>query len=117
MADIRIVTPEELTERERKPRTRPGRQRSPERTRAIEAFKASLQDVEPGFGADVFLQEGEDKRKVRQNLKAAADELNLALDFRPVKDATRMHFRVITPEEHAAKPRRGAGPVQQANNA
>jgi len=106
MADIRIVTPEELQERN-KPKGRPGRQRSPERTRIIEAYKAALEDVQPGYGADVLLEEGEDKRTVRQNLKAAADELNLIFDFRPVKDATRIHFRVITPEEHAAKPRRG----------
>ena len=59
MADIRIVTPEELQERENKPKGRAGRQRSPERTRAIEAYKQALQDAQPGYGADVILQEGE----------------------------------------------------------
>ncbi len=111
MADIRIVTPQELHEREHKPKGRAGRQRSPERTRVIEAYKAVLQDVQPGYGADVILEEGEDKRKVRQDLKAAADELNLIFEFRPIyKDTARMHFRVITPEEKAAKPKRGGRP-------
>ncbi len=110
MADIRIVTPQELHERAHKPKGRVGRQRSPERTAAIEAYKAALQDVQPGYGVDVMLEEGEEKRKVRQNLKAAAQDLNLRLDFHPVKDTARMHFRVITPEEKAAKPKRGGRP-------
>ena len=103
MADIRVVTPEELQERE-KPKGRPGRQRSPERTRIIEGYKQALQDVQPGYGADVYLEEGEDKRQVRQNLKAAAKELNLAFDFRPVKDTARLHFRVLPPEEPQPEP-------------
>ena len=110
MADIRIVTPAELQERENKPKGRAGRQRSPERTRAIEGYKAVLQDVQPGYGADVILEEGEDKRQVRQNLKAAAQDLNLAFDFRPIKDRSRIHFRVITPEEKAAKSKRAGRP-------
>ena len=110
MADIRIVTPQELQEREHKPKGRIGRQRSPERTRIIEAYKVVLQDVQPGYGGDVILEEGEEKRMVRQNLKAAAADLNLIFDFRPVKDKSRMHFRVITPEEAAAKPKRGGRP-------
>ena len=44
---------------------------------------------------------------IRQNLKAAAGELGLTLDFRRIKDPMRIHFRVITPEEHAARPQRG----------
>ncbi len=103
MDNIRIVTPEELQERD-KPKGRPGRQRSPERTRAIEAYKAALQGVQPGFGADVVIEEGEDKRKVRQNLKAAAAELNLIFDFRPIKDTSRLHFRVLPPEEPQPEP-------------
>ena len=58
----------------------------------------------------MLLSEGEDKRVVRQNLKAATDKLNLTLDFRPIKDPTRIHFRVITSEERAARPRRGGRP-------
>ena len=84
-----------------------GRRRSPERTRIIEAYKAALQDAQPGYGADVHLEEGDDKRTVRQNLKAAAEELNVALDFRPIRDPNRIHFRVITPEEQAARPKCG----------
>ncbi len=38
MADIRIVSPEELQERERKPTGRAGRRHSPERTRIIEGY-------------------------------------------------------------------------------
>ena len=36
--------------------------------------------------------------------------MNQALEFRPIKDKTRIHFRVITPEEKAAKPKRGGRP-------
>ncbi len=112
MADIRILSPEELAEREQKPkgRNRSGRRRSEERTRIIEDYKNAMRDASPGFGGDVTLGPGEDKRMVRQNLKAAADELNKALEFRPIKDKSRIHFRVITLEEKAAKPKRGGRP-------
>jgi hypothetical protein len=110
MADIHILTPEALQEREQKPAGRAGRRRSEERTRFIEAYKAALQNAQPGFGGDVVLQEGERKRIVRNNLKEAAKELNLALTFRPIRDPMRMHFRVITPEEAAQQPQRGGRP-------
>jgi hypothetical protein len=110
MADIHILTPEQLQEREQKPTGRAGRRRSEERTNIIEAYKAALQNAQPGFGGDVDLAEGEQKRVVRNNLKEAAQELNLALDFRPIKNPMRMEFRVITPEEAAQKPRRGGRP-------
>jgi|GEM_PF-1340153 len=110
MAEIRILTPEQLQEREQKPKGRSGRRRSEERTRIIEQYKEQLSDVQPGFGGDVHLEESEDKRTVRQNLKTAAQELNLSLEFRPIKDKTRIHFRVITPEQAAGKPRRGGRP-------
>ena len=110
MADIHILTPQELQEREHKTKNRVGRQRSPERTRIIKEYKAALRDVQPGYGADVRLAEGEQKRDVRNNLKAAAQELNLIFDFRPIKDTSRLHFRVITPEEAAARPKRGGRP-------
>ncbi len=64
-----------------------------------------MAEATPGFGADVLLAEGEDKRMVRRNLKAAAAELNQVLDFRPVRDPRRIHFRFITPEAYAAKPK------------
>ncbi len=112
MADIRILTPEELAQREQKPkgRSRSGRRRSEERTRIIEEYKAIMRDAAPGYGGDVMLAPGEDKRMVRQNLKAAADELNKALEFRPIKDKSKIHFRVITQEEKAARPKRGGRP-------
>jgi hypothetical protein len=119
MAEILILTPQELAEREQKPKGkgRSGRRRSEERTRIIEEYKAALRDAEPGFGADVMLAEGEDKRIVRQNLKAAADELNKALEFRPIKDKTRIHFRIITLEEKSKKPRRGGRPRKNQQEA
>lgn len=110
MAEIRILTPQQLEEREQKPKGRSGRRRSEERTRIIEEYKTVLRDVEPGYGGDVNLGENEEKRTVRQNLKAAAQELNMALEFRPIKDKSRIHFRVITPEQAAAKPKRGGRP-------
>ena len=57
------------------------------------------------------------KRLVRQNLKAAAEELGITLDFRPIKDKSRMHVRVITPEEKAAKPPRGGRPRKAESEA
>ena len=112
MAEIQLLSPEQLAEREQKPkgRSRSGRRRSEERTRIIEEYKAVMRKARPGYGADVILGPEEDKRMVRQNLKAAAEELHQALEFRPIKDKTRIHFRVITPEEKAAKPKRGGRP-------
>jgi len=112
MAHINLLTPEQIAEREQKPKTknRSGRRRSEDRTRIIEEYKTILRDAEPGYGGDVILSDGDVKRLVRQNLKAAADELQQALEFRPIKDKTRIHFRVITLEEKAAKPRRGGRP-------
>ncbi len=113
MAEIRILTPQQLEEREQKPKGRSGRRRSEERTRIIEEYKATLQNVEPGYGGDVNLAEDEDKRTVRQNLKTAAQELKLALEFRPIKDKSRIHFRVITTEAAKSKPKRGGRPRKQ----
>ena len=76
----------------------------------IEGFKTELAHATPGYGGDVLLGEDEDKRLVRQNLKAAADELGIALAFRPIRDKNRIHFRVITQEEKAARPPRGGRP-------
>ena len=112
MAEIRILSAEELAAREQKPkgRSRSGRRRSEERTRIIEEYKPAMRDAEPGSGGDVLVAPGDEKRIVRQNLKAAADELNKALEFRPIKDKSRIHFRVITAEEKAARPKRGGRP-------
>jgi hypothetical protein len=111
MATVVILTPEDLQVRDQKSSGtgRSGRRRSPERLRLIEEFKGILADVVPGYGADVALDPNEDKRIVRQNLASAAEDLGIALDFRPIKDKTRIHFRVITIEEKAARPRRGGG--------
>ncbi len=109
MATLNILTPEELAHRDQKSRSKGvgrGRRRSAERTRIIEGFKEVLQQAEPGYGADVLLGEDEHKRTVRQNLKAAADELGMALEFRPIKVKNRIHFRVITLEEKATLPKR-----------
>jgi len=106
MAEIRLLSPDELAAREQKPpRQRGGRRRSPERSHIIDAYKAVLQGALPGSGGDVLLVAGEDKRRVRKDLKEAASELTLALDFRPTKNPTRIHFRVISIEAYAARPR------------
>ena len=117
MAEITLLTPEQLIERQQKPKGqgRSGRRRSAERTRIIEEYKAALQGVQPGYGADVVLADGEEKRIVRQNLKAAAAEQNLGLEFRPLKDPSRIHLRFITIEEQAAKPKRGGRPRKSAS--
>ncbi len=117
MATLNILTPEELASRDQKSRSKGvgrGRRRSAERTRIIEGFKEVLQQAKPGYGADVLLGEDEHKRMVRTNLKDAAGELGLALEFHPFKDKRRMHFRVITLEEKAARPYRGGGRPKKA---
>lgn len=114
MADIRLLTPEQLAERDQKPKGKSGRRRSEERTRIIEEYKAALRDAQPGFGGDVVLDPDEEKRIVRQNLKTAADELNKAIEFRPIKDKSRIHFRIITAEEKASKPKRTGRPRKNA---
>ena len=113
MATLNILTPEELASRDQKSRSKGvgrGRRRSAERTRIIDGFKEVLQQAKPGYGADVLLGEDEHKRTVSQNLKAAADELGMALEFRPIKVKNRIHFRVITLEEKAALPKRPGRP-------
>src|ERR671933_2356319 len=110
MAEITLLTSEQLAERQKpKGKGRTGRRRSPERTRIIEEYKAAMQNAQPGYGADVFLGEGEVKRLVRQNLKAAAAEQNIGVEFHPVKDPSRIHLCFISLEEQAARPRRPGG--------
>ncbi|MDQ5853508.1 MAG: hypothetical protein M3380_15835 [Chloroflexota bacterium] len=115
MAELRLLTPAELAAHEHRQRPgKPGRRRSPEQTRIIAAYKATLQQAHPGFGGEVVLAAEESKRRVRQQLKTAAQELGLALDFRPTKDPTRIYFRVITLEERAAQPKPGGRPRKHA---
>ena len=99
MPTLVLLSPEQLAERLQKPDGRKGRGRSPERARAIEQFKRQLSAAKPGYGADVLLDENEDKQKVRQNIKAAADELTIVVEFTPLRDDRRIHFRVIRPED------------------
>src|SRR4051794_31508145 len=102
MAEITLLTPEQLSEREpKKGQGKGGRRRSPERTRIIEGYKAALQDAQPGYAADIMIESGEDKRVVRQDIKVAADELGKPFEFRPRKDRS-LHIRFITAEEKAA---------------
>lgn len=111
MAEIRLLSPEELATREQKTtKRRSGRRRSHEREQIIAQYKDALMGAQPGFGGEVVLTEGEEKRLVRMNLTTAAAEIGKALEFRPIKDKTRIHFRVITLEERAAKPKRGGRP-------
>lgn len=114
MPEFQILSPEQLAERDTKPKGRSGRRRSPERTRVIEEYKQQLGNVEPGYGVEVALSGDEDKRVVRQNLKSAAQELGLVFEFRPIKDTSRIHFRVLTPEDAAQRPKRGGRPRKQA---
>jgi hypothetical protein len=114
MPSFQILSPEQLAERDTKPKGRSGRRRNPERTRVIEEYKEQLQNVEPGYGVEVSLGEEEDKRIVRQNLKVAAQELGVAFEFRPIKDKSRIHFRVLTTEEAATRPKRGGRPRKNA---
>ena len=53
MAELVLLTPEQLAERAHKPtgQGRLGRRRSPDRTRIIEEYKAALRQALPGMGA------------------------------------------------------------------
>ena len=113
MAQLHHLTPAELAARAQQQGPR-RRGRRPERTRLLEAFKTVLQQAEPGYGGEVVLAAGENKRVVRPLLKVAAAALGYALDFRPTKDPTRIYFRVITPEERAAHPKPGGRPRKRA---
>ena len=108
------MTPAELAAQEQAQRPGWSERSSPERTRLLEAFKAGLQQVEPGYGGEVVLAAGENKRLVRQLLKVATAAVGYALDFRPTKDPTRIYFRVITQEERAAHPKPGGRPRKRA---
>ncbi len=110
MATIHTFSAEEFEERIRKGKAETGRRRSEARTRMIEEYKRALETLEPGAGGEVVLDEGEVKRVERLNLKEAAEELEKALKFYPVRDEKLLTFQVITPEERAAQPRRGGRP-------
>ena len=88
---------------------------------ASSAHKRSLGTGDRGLAtaptsdsADVTFEPGEDKRVVWQDLKVAAAEIGRALEFRRIKDPSRLHFQIVTPEEYAAKPRRGGRPRHPA---
>jgi len=116
MAKLTLLTPEEVTAREEKPKKpRIGRQRSPERLRMLEEYRLALQGAQPGYSGDVVLAEGENKRVVRLLINEAAESLGLALSYRPRRDANLMRFDVITHEEKAARPKRGGRPRKQVD--
>ena len=113
MATMNILTPEELAVRDSRPGSNEsgrGRKRSPERSRLIEGYKELLAQATPGYGADVLLGKDEDRGRVRRQLKVAANDLGMALEFRPIRGKNRMHIRIITLEEKAAKPYYGGRP-------
>ena len=114
MAKVTLLTPEDIKAREEKPKkARMGRQRSPERVRMLEQYRQVLQSAAPGYGGDVVLAEGEQKRVVRLLINEAAESLGLALSYRPRRDPNLMYFDVISPEEKAARPKRGGRPRKQ----
>ena len=116
MAKLTLLTPEEAKARDEKPKKpRQGRQRSPERLRMLEEYRQALQGAAPGYGGDVILAEGEQKRVVRLLINEAAESLGLALSYRPRRDANLMRFDVISQEEKAARPKRGGRPRKQVD--
>ena len=115
MASIQTFTAEEFAERNRKTKSSMGRQRSAERQRVIDQYKQALQDLEPGAGGEVVLDEGEVKRTVRLIITDAAKEVDKPLKFYPVRDQHLIKFQVITPAEKAAQPKRGGRPKKAAS--
>ena len=73
MAELVMLTPEQVAERERpKGPGRVGRRRSAERTRIIEEYKAVLQQAQPGYGGDVLLSEANWRSSRRFQRKACS---------------------------------------------
>jgi hypothetical protein len=70
-----------------------------ERNRISEYLKRILSNMEPGYGAFVQLQEGEDKQRMREALIAAASALNIGLKFQPLRNKNQLQFRIIKPKE------------------
>ncbi|GIV96342.1 MAG: hypothetical protein KatS3mg057_0999 [Herpetosiphonaceae bacterium] len=105
MAELKLFTPEELAER-RKPRRQ---QRREAKERTIEQFREQLERAGPGYGGEVVLEEGDDKRKTRGLLKEAATRAGLQLRFRPIKDPSRIEFSVVEGEEEQPTRRGGRG--------
>jgi hypothetical protein len=103
MAELKLFTPEEIAERKK-----PKRQQKREaKERMIADYKSGLTGAKPGYGGEISLGDGEDKRKVRSLLKEAATRSGLQLRFRPIKDASRIEFSVIEhPQQKATQ--RGA---------
>ena len=96
MAKLQLFTPEEIAERKK-----PKRQQKREaKERQIAAYAGSLKGAKPGFGGEIQLDDGDDKRKVRSVLKEAAARTGIQLRFRPIKDQSRIEFSVV---EGAAK--------------
>ena len=65
MATIQTFSAEEFAERNKKPERGTGRGRSEARQRVVEEYKRALQNLAPGAGGEVTLEEGEVKRTVR----------------------------------------------------
>ena len=101
MAELTIWSPEEVEKRSMSKRAL---QRE-ERERLVEEYSKQFENVEPGFGGQVMLEEDDDKRKIRQIVRDAAAQHNLTLRFRPIKDKQRIEFNVIDPS--TIPPRRG----------
>ena len=112
MATIQTFSAKAFAERNKKPARGTGR-RSEERQRVVEEYKQALQNLEPGAGGEVSLDEGEVKRTVRLIIKDAADDLGKSLKFFPVRNSQLIKFQVITPEEKAAQPERRGRPKKE----
>jgi hypothetical protein len=100
VAELKLFTPEELAERKK-----PKRQQKREaKERMIEQYSSQLAGAKPGYGGEIALGDGEDKRKIRSLLKEAATKSGLQLRFRPIKDSSRIEFSVIeNPEKKTAQ--------------
>jgi hypothetical protein len=103
MAKFTLWTPEQMQERSKPKRM----QQREARERAIAEYSEYLKGATPGFGGQLELDSGEDKRKVRAMVREAADKHGLNLRFRPIKDKTRIEFHVTDTEEQPKAPAGG----------
>ncbi len=90
MAQMKKLSAEELEAMKMRRQPSP---RTLARRKAIEEFKAFLQNLAPGEGGEIVLDPEENRLTVKNRLKKAAEELGLELEF--IRKRGRIVFRVV----------------------
>ncbi len=94
MARMKKLSSEELEAMKMRRQPSP---RTIARRKAIEEFKAFLQDLAPGEGGEILLEPDENRLTVKNRLKKAAKELGIEIEF--IRKRGRIVFRVVKKNE------------------